>query len=324
MAALNTDESAIGKRAGIVMWYEHWFFNYGGTVYSWPCTPSYFSNILQHGAIPMLSWSDDIAGDATPFPNSNFNNNTVIAQLADTTTADYQEVLSYAKCLAAVPGPVYLRFDYEMNGNRSQDSPGLNGNAADGSSFRTLWQKVHDIFVAQHATNVKWVWAPNVEYTGSTHLCDPGPAPLPAGQANVYPGDAYVDWMGVDGYNWGKQLSQPDKTWQTLTQVFSPTISHESECSTKPLMISEVSSVEAVATCDPEDVSAHDSKAAWIINGLASELPTAFPEVRAVVWFSQQNDACHDFRFNSSTASQEAFALAIGANPYYSGAPVVP
>ena len=333
MSALSADESAIGKRAGIVMWYEHWFTYSAGVSQPWTCTPSYFTSVLQHGSIPMLSWVDDMAFDPVPIPDPQFSNSNVLQQLANTGSADYQEVDSYARCLASIPGPVYLRFDYEMNGNWNDDSPGVNGNAADGSDFRALWQRVHDIFTADRAVNVRWVWSPNVEYNGSAPLCD------------VYPGDVYVDWVGVDGYNWG---TQGGKQWQTLTQVFGPTIADEtglpvtcpkaaaasavaqppdaSRASTaaKPLMITEVSTVEATSGCDPVDVSDGQSKANWVLSGLKNEVPGAFPAVRAVVWFSQENDSCHDWRFASSSASQQAFATAVGANPQYlSGDPSV-
>jgi beta-mannanase len=47
---------------------------------------------------------------------------------------------------------------------------------------------VHDLFAAAGARNVTWMWSPNVTY--------PGAAPL----AGLYPGDDYVDWVGLSGY----------------------------------------------------------------------------------------------------------------------------
>ena len=37
---------------------------------------------------------------------------------------------------------------------------------------------------------------------------------------DYYPGDEYVDWTGVDGYNWGVR----NGGWQSFEQVFRKSI----------------------------------------------------------------------------------------------------
>ncbi len=46
------------------------------------------------------------------------------------------------------------------------------------------------IFGQEGDTNVRWVWSPNVKSDGY--------APFD----KVYPGDTYVDRLGIDSYNW--------------------------------------------------------------------------------------------------------------------------
>jgi len=75
-----------------------------------------------------------------------------------------------------------------MNGNWYPWSEQVNGNHP--SQFVQAWQHVHDIFTKLGVTNVTWVWSPNVEYGGSIPLSE------------LYPGSNYVDWVGIDGYNW--------------------------------------------------------------------------------------------------------------------------
>jgi len=65
--------------------------------------------------------------------------------------------------------------------------------------------------VAQGATNVKWVWSPNVRYGAELPL------------ANLYPGSAYVDWLGLDGYNWGLDPHLPRPAWQSFEEIFGAT-----------------------------------------------------------------------------------------------------
>ena len=66
---------------------------------------------------------------------------------------------------------------------------GANGNKP--GEYVAAWRHVHDIFAAAGATNATWVWCPYADVT-------PQPAPSPS----YYPGDAYVDWTCLDGYNW--------------------------------------------------------------------------------------------------------------------------
>ena len=76
--------------------------------------------------------------------------------------------------------PFFLRFDHEMNGNwQFPWAELLNGNKP--GDYVKAWRHVHDMFTSLGATNVSWVWCPNVS-GGSTR-------PM----AQLYPGDAYVD-----------------------------------------------------------------------------------------------------------------------------------
>jgi beta-mannanase len=84
--------------------------------------------------------------------------------------------------------PFFLRFAHEMNGDWYPWNEGINGNTP--GQYVQAWRHVHDLFTANGVTNVTWVWSPNIEYTGSIPL------------SGLYPGDAYTDWIAMDGYNW--------------------------------------------------------------------------------------------------------------------------
>ncbi|WP_217631238.1 glycosyl hydrolase [Modestobacter sp. DSM 44400] len=84
-----------------------------------------------------------------------------------------------------------IRLMHEMNGNWYPWGSGANGNQP--GEFVLAWRHVHDRFTALGVTNVAWTWAPNAVYTGG--------APL----APLYPGDAYVDAVGLSNYNWGER-----------------------------------------------------------------------------------------------------------------------
>ena len=55
--------------------------------------------------------------------------------------------------------------------------------------------------------NVKWIWTTNVTNHGEG-----------ATLTGNYPGDEYVDYISIDGYNWGK--SQSWSSWKSFAQVF--------------------------------------------------------------------------------------------------------
>lgn len=189
-------------------------------------------------------------------------------------------ISGWAKAAAAWGGTIYLRYMHEMNGDWYPWAVynGHNGNTP--SDFVNAWKHTHDLFVAAGATNVKWVWSPNVRY-GSNY-------PF----ANLYPGGGYVDWVAMDGYNWGGQVGG-HPGWQSMTSIFLDTYNQLLGYG-KPILIAETASAEAGG-----------DKAAWIQNSFFSDIPTKMPRIRAVLWFNQ--DAETDFRINSSATSLAAF-----------------
>ena len=130
---------------------------------------------------------------------------------------------------AAWGHPLFVRFAHEMNGNWYPWSEGVNGNRQ--GDFVRAWRHVHDIVVRAGARNVSWIWSVNRDYTGSTPL------------AGLYPGDAYVDWDGVDVYNGGTAVAMGG--WLTFSQMFDPTYKEIHTFSAKPLLINEMASAEA-------------------------------------------------------------------------------
>ena len=84
--------------------------------------------------------------------------------------------------------PLMLRFAHEMNGDWYPWSEGVNGNGA--GQYVAAYRRVVTLFRSVGATNVTWVWSPNVAYPGSVPL------------SRLFPGDGYVDRTGLDGYNW--------------------------------------------------------------------------------------------------------------------------
>ena len=78
---------------------------------------------------------------------------------------------------------------------------------------------------------MRWVWSPYVACGSCTAFY------------KVYPGDAYVDWVALDGYNWG--TSQSWSSWQTMAQIFPKSYDAVTRLAPrKPFMIAEIAPPE--------------------------------------------------------------------------------
>jgi hypothetical protein len=138
----------------------------------------------------------------------------------------------------------------------------------------------------------------------------------PESMALWYPGDEYVDWVAVDGYQWDDGNYWKDETgntWRTPEQNFAPSFDDIQTFvgPDKPWMIAE--------TASPERKGDLSRKAGWICETFLKTLPERFPRVKAVMWFQQPTDEGgkpFNWRIDSSGASREAFATAVGPEYY--------
>jgi hypothetical protein len=239
--------------------------------------------IRSHGAIPFYSWASQSIPSTRTEPNF---------QLSDVIAGTYDSYIrKFAEAARAWGHPFFLRFDWEMNGGWFPWSEGVNGNQP--GEYVAAWRHVHDIFTSVGATNVSWVWCPNVDPTNDFQNLE-----------SLYPGDKYVDWTGLDGYNWGTNPAKPDR-WRSFDQLYKSTYDTivNTVAPSKPLMISEIGSTEDGG-----------SKAAWIQDALA-KIPTSYPQVRGVLWFEQFDDGM-DWPIETSSSATSAFAAGI-QNPAY-------
>ncbi len=281
--------SEAGKRMSVLEWGQDWYDTNAGS--SQP-TPQPFPVTLldavrQAGYLPVISWGSDQAAVSVPQPQF---------QLARITSGAYDSYLrTWAEAAAAWGHPLLLRFDWEMNFPSAPYSERNNGNRP--GDFVAMWRHVHDVFVGAGATNVKWVWCPHASTRSSQPL------------AGLYPGNAYVDWVGLDGYNWGSTPNVGDDGgWRSFDQIFSASLHQLTHLAPgKPELIGEMASTERGG-----------SKAAWITNAYAS-ISANYPAIGAVIWFNKNADHM-DWAIESSPSSQRAFAAAIAA-PGFGAAP---
>ena len=250
--------------------------------YTFPWDP--FDAIRAHGAIPFFSWgSQSTPGDA---PQTDF-------QLADILAGTHDSYISAWATRASEWGhPFFLRFDWEMNGDWFPWGEGTNGNQP--GEFAAAWRHVHDVFTSVGATNATWVWCPYVNHLNL--------------YASLYPGDSYVDWTCLDGYNWGTNPAAP-YGWRTFDSLYGNAYAKVTEtvAPSKPMVIGEMASSEYGG-----------SKATWI-QEMFEALPIRYPEIRGLLWFENLGNGM-DWPLESSESATEAFAAGIGDSRYLGNA----
>jgi hypothetical protein len=227
------------------------------------------------GAVPLVTWEPWAWGGGL---------NQTAYSLDRIAAGDFDaRIIQWGQALTAWGYPVQLRFAHEMNGDWYPWAEGVNGNEA--GDYVQAWRHVHDVMASTGASNVSWVWSPNVPYWGSTDL------------SGLFPGAEYVDIVGLDGYNWGTSASWSG--WISPQDLFAPGIAQlRTLAPGVPILIAETASSEAGG-----------SKAAWntdLVSYLAAQ-----PDVMGFVWFHMQKEA--DWRINSSDASAAAFKSALAA-----------
>lgn len=263
MSPLSGAESLDGAHAAVVN-----FFISDSESFPTPRCQS----VADHGSTPMVTLEFWGIGSTGLSAITNGSKDAYIKGFAD-------DAKSYG-------GDVYLRPFHEMNGNWYPWGGTVGSNSA--AKLVAAWRHVHDIFVAEGASNVKFVWCVNNDNVPSTSA---------NAISGFWPGDAYVDFASIDGYNFGTYASW--STWRSFSNVIGAAYSSITGLTSKPIIIAETGCVEQGG-----------SKAAWVAD-MFNVIPRAYPRIVGVCWFDALKG--EDWRMDSSTASADAFRTSLAA-----------
>jgi hypothetical protein len=205
-------------------------------------------------------------------------------RLAAITGGRYDDYIrSWAIGLAAARLPVVMRFAHEMNGNWYPWCEQSNGNRR--GDYVKAWRHVYDIFTDAAADNVYWMWSPNVTYPGAASLSE------------LYPGDSYVDWVGLSGYYGTAGVTQ----YSSFDRIFDGTFTELSTFTNKPVVIAETAATNAAG-----------QQARWITE-MFRDLPS-HPSIIGVIWFEAVKEI--DWRIANQPAAAAAYAAGAAAARY--------
>lgn len=237
------------------------------------------SDLTEAGHLPIIAWEpwDHAArlnGDRLRAVQPAY-------RLASIIAGDHDDLIrNWAQGAARWGQPLGLRLGHEMNGYWYPWSESANGNKA--GEFAEAWRHVHDLFTAQGATNVIWIWSPNLVNPTLTDI------------AGLWPGEGYVDWVGLVGYL-GNGID-PRQWLPTFDQLFGPTIAEIRDLTDKPMVITEIGAT---------DLGGH--KAEWIAEVLGAV--SVHPDIVGLMWFELSKE--QDWRIVSSEPVREAFARGV-------------
>lgn len=174
-----------------------------------------------------------------------------------------EQLRRQAEQIKALGGPAILvRYNYEMTSNQEntcftgfkvRTNPQLAG-----TKYIAAWKHIVDVFRKTGANNVEWVFSPGHEAWEN-------------GQWKLfYPGNDYVDWLGIDNYNKGNQVKSfaTDPGNLAFYAAASPL--------GKPLMVAETGAVS-----DPRKNP--DPQTVWLKT--AREFVKTHPRIKAFLWW---------------------------------------
>ena len=199
------------------------------------------SDDVAHGRVPLIAWN---CGDSDA--NVAAGKDDAIITLA-------------AQRLKKFGSPVFVRWFWEMNLDETNNPPrtqcyDTKTDLANGyfspTQYIAAWNRIHQIFVAQGATNVVWLWC-----VANAH----------GGPAQYYPGDSVVDWVGMDDYD-TNDVSLYDTLYILSNEL--------GQFQQKPFMITET--------------GAHAANQSTFLVGAAAELKSQFPQARAIGYLDSQ------------------------------------
>lgn len=192
----------------------------------------------------------------------------------------------------AYPHDVYVRPWPEMNGDWQAFQPTPLGDRPYGgtySQFREAWRHVVTYARERGATNLRWVFNPTV---------DTYPETTPV--AKIWPGDEYVDVLGLDGFNWGRDRKWG--RWQSFREIFSKQYRRLIRLdATAPVWVCEFASKEPMRS-DGAPRDRRHSKAAWLVD--AFKTAKGMKRIRALIYFNERKE--RDWRVDSSRTALKA------------------
>ena len=260
--AIQRVESQIGRTFAIDHQYYKWDSPFPTSEQTWT---------VAQGRIPFLNWKPQRT------------NGSSVSWASIASGAEDAAIIARADAIKAFGYPMYLAFHHEP-----EDDLATFGTPAD---YAAAFRHIVTVFRARGVTNVAFVW------TMMSWSFNPNSG---KNVDSYYPGDAYVDAIGSDGYDW--YPGRAGDSWTAFQTVFQPTqnfaVAHG-----KPWM--------AVEYGAQEDPAVPGRKAQWLTDALTTI--KSWTNCKALIYFDENK--LYPWQTDTSASSMAAYAQ-MGHNPY--------
>lgn len=312
-------ENDAGKKVSMVGYVAWWYdkFAWG----DFDTLHKEWTNITRdHGAVPLILWQpfSPLRSDGTVVLNTDSDYITHLKKysLKRIVAGDFDTYIhTWAMQIKDWGHPIMLRPMHELNADVTllDGAYGESWYASlrdiDGSIINepidaiNAWRHIVNKFREEGAYNVAWVWSvlswPSIPYGGTNSIS----------LSSIYPGDNYVDWIGIECYN-QNFLPLPEACNSNDIQgIYREALSLS--VNPKPLMMAEMGAIE--------DIINPNAKPEWIKNALSFDrtqsIPFKYPEIKAIFYWNDGRDPLKLW-IESSIESTNAFKEAI-ANYHY-------
>ena len=213
------------------------------------------------------------------------------------TVTDSAYIRKWAQDAHASRMPVFVRWASEMNLSEFIWS-------GDTAKYVEKWRLLYNIF-KEEAPNVVMVWAPNWSPTATIH--------------SYYPGDEYVDWVGVDMYmGLGTGTTDTRDPRDKIKFVYD---NYSAAPHNKPIMFPEWAATHAYLN----GTTAYNCVDYGIANTnlIYDQLSTQFPKIKLITWFDYDSRSINhaDFSITDNYSIITNYHRAISDSYYLSSIP---
>jgi hypothetical protein len=236
-------EALLGRPLAIASFYQAWG---DGDEHAFP--RHVLDSLRDGGYLPMLTWEPWLGAFAR-FAGTNPPGS--LRRIARGELDAF--IRAWARDAVRFGHPLLLRLGHEPTNAWYGWAPEHGNDAAD---YRAFWARVHDIFRAEGARNVSFVWTPFSPYDHAW-----------------FPGAQRVDWIGFDVFNYG--TASEAGSWADFRTRLRPLYAAYAWLGPK-LLVAEVATA-----------SAGGDKGEWLRTAFRSLATQEFPGLRAFVLFDQ-------------------------------------
>jgi hypothetical protein len=273
-------ESEIGRQLSFTRDYLLWDSAFPTAFETW---------LGARGTTPMISVKSKLTnGTVVPWAS---------VAAAQPGSALYAQIVSWADRMRDFGYPLYFTYNHE---------PEAAGNAGYGTTadYIAAWRHIHDIVVAEGATNVHFMWI-MTDYAFKVPTSDARYA------WKWYPGDAYVDGIAADAYNWSN-CRYANGQWQSLATAISGFMTFGAQHPSEPMWLTEFGSTE--------DPAIAGRKAGWLSAAQTMLQQPAYSQIVGVAYFNEPQAAMPNctWPIESSTSATAAYAT-MAQQPYFQG-----